>query len=65
MSADALLHLIRPHHHGQSIPTHQALNSTLHFLAAGKWRLLAGSDRVLVRRSRRKRQVNPGLAPRV
>jgi hypothetical protein len=38
--ADAFLHLVGPHHHGQCIPPNQALNAAFHLLAPRKWRLL-------------------------
>ena len=38
--ADAFLNLVGPHHHGQGVPAHQALDAALHLLAAGKRRLL-------------------------
>ena len=65
VSANAALDLVGPHHHGQGIPAHQALDAALHFLAAGKRRLLPGSDRVLVRSCGGKRKVYAGGAPGV
>ncbi len=63
VSANAFLNLISADHHGQGVPAHQALDAALHFLAAGKWRLLPGRDRILIGSRRRKRQVDPSLAP--
>ena len=65
VAADAFLNLVGPHHHGQRVPAHQALDAAFHFLAARKGRLLPRSNRVLVRRGRRKRQVDSGLAARM
>ncbi len=65
VSADAALDLVGPHHHGQGIPAHQALDAALHLLTAGKGRLLPGSDRVLVRSGCGKGKVYPGGAPRM
>ena len=62
VSADAALDLVGPHHHGQGVPAHQALDAALHFLAAGKGRLLPGSDSVLVRGGGGKRKVYAGGA---
>src|SRR5450631_207499 len=62
VTANAALDLVGPHHHGQGIPAHQALDAALHFLAARKGRLLPGSDRVLVRGSRGKGKVYAGGA---
>ena len=59
MSADAFLNLVGADHHGHGIPAHQALDAALHFLAAGKWRLLPRRDRILVGSGRRERQVDP------
>src|SRR5712671_3382134 len=58
MSADALLKLVRLHDHRQCVPAHQALDPALHLLAAGKGRLLANRNCVLVGRGRRKRQIH-------
>ena len=65
MPADAFLNLVGAHHHGQRVPADQALDAALHLLAAGKRRLLPRRNRILVRRGRRERQVDAGLAPRV
>ncbi len=62
MSADAFLDLVGSHHHGQRVPAHQALDAALHFLAAGKGRLLDGRDGVLVGGGRGERQVDAGSA---
>ena len=57
--------LVGPHHHGQGVPAHQALDAALHLLAAGKGRLLPRRDRVLVRSGRGEGKVYPGGAPGV
>ena len=57
VSANAFLHFVGAHHHGQSIPADEALDAAFHLLAAGKRRLLPGRNRILVGRSRRKRKV--------
>ena len=63
VSADAFLKLVGADDHGHGIPPHQALDAPLHFLAAWKRRLLPRRNRVLVGSRRRKRQVDPRLAP--
>src|SRR6266576_4964464 len=65
MSANALLKLVRLHDHRQCVPAHQALDPALHLLAAGKGRLLANRNRVLVGRGRRKRQIHASGATRM
>ena len=65
MSADAFLNLVRAYHHGQRIPADQALDAPFHLLAARKWRLLPDGNRVLIRRRRRKWQVDAAFAPRM
>ena len=65
VSANAALDLVGPHHHGQGIPAHQALDAALHLLAAGKRRLLPGSNRVLVGSGGGKGKVYAGGAPGV
>ena len=44
MSANAFLNLVGAHHHGQSIPAHQALDAALHLLAARERSLLPGQE---------------------
>ena len=58
MSANAFLKLIGADHHGERVPAHQALDAALHFLTAGKRRLLHRRNSVLIRRGRRERQVH-------
>ena len=65
VSANAFLNFVGAHHHGQSVPAHQALDAAFHLLASGKWRLLRNWDRVLVRSSRRERKIHSRCAPRV
>ena len=60
MPADTFLEFVRPHYHGEGVPTHQALDTAFHFLAAGKGRLLNGRDSVLVRSGGRERKVDAG-----
>ena len=65
VSADPALNLVGPHHHGQGVPAHQALDAALHLLAARKGRLLTGCNRVLVGSGCGKGKVYAGSASRV
>ena len=65
VAANAFLDLVGAHHHGQRIPAHHALDAALHFLAAGKGRLLPRSDGVLVGSGGGKGKIHAGRAPRV
>ena len=65
MSANALLNFISPHHHGQGVPAHQALDAAFHLLAAGKRRLLRCSNGILIGSGRREWQVHARGAARV
>ena len=58
MTADAFLNFVGAHHHGEGVPAYQTLDATLHLLAAGEWRLLRRSNRVLVGSGRGKWQVH-------
>ncbi len=58
VSANAFLQFVGAHYHGQCVPTHQALDAALHFLAAGEGWLLHRRNGVLVRGGCREGQVH-------
>ena len=64
VAADAGLVLVRPQHHRNRVPSHQALDAALDLLAAWKRHFLFGGQRVDVRRVRAERQPD-AAAPRM
>src|SRR5438270_6620241 len=49
MTANAAFYPVRADHHRHSIPAHQALDTSFHFLTSRKWGLLTDRNGVLVR----------------
>jgi hypothetical protein len=52
VAADAFLNFVGAHHHGEGVPTNQALDAALHLLASGEGRLLRDGNRILIRSGR-------------
>src|SRR5690242_11812117 len=60
VTPNIVLHAVGSHHHGKSVPAHQALDLPFDILVARQHGLLAHGNRIHIRRIRRKRHRHSG-----